>query len=161
MHKPILAIIVFFLLVSNPLFSQDSIYIDSVVKHYNKAYRKNLRLLKNRNDSTLFITAYNRKTGELLGFQFLVSDEKSSDLLRAGQYSFHLYPDGLVLMRIITKSEDRSQSGYAKYLYKNGVIVAREEGKNIDKEYSFLFYKLEEFKKAALEHLRQNEKINE
>jgi hypothetical protein len=39
--------------------------------------------------------------------------------------------------------------------------MAREEGKNIDKDYSFLFYKLEEFKKAALEHLRQNEKINE
>jgi hypothetical protein len=145
------------LLFSAPtyLFGQNNISIDSVLRPFDKTHKKNFKLLKNQNDSAIFLTAYNKRTHEVLGVQILMNKSYSDGMLPGGQYSLHYYPNDIVLIRVIANYSDGKHVGHARYLFQYGILVSKEQDKYIERDYSSLFDNSQLYKQKAIEHLRQ------
>jgi hypothetical protein len=137
------------------LFSQGNINIDSVLKPFDKTYRKNLKLLKNQNDSSVFLTGYNKRTHEVLGVQILMNRSYFDGMLPSGQYSLHYYPNEIVLIRATADHSDGKHVGHARYLFQHGILVSKEQDKYIQRDYSSLFANSQLYKQVASEYLSQ------
>jgi hypothetical protein len=153
MFRP--AIITLLLFIPTYLFCQEKINIDSVLRPYNKTYKKGLRLLKNKNDSSIFLTTYNKKTSELLGVQILINRPYSIELLPRGQYTLHYYPNELVLLRVTAHHSDGKHVGYARYLFQHNILISKEQDKYIERDYSILFANSQLYKQTASRFLNQ------
>lgn len=151
-----LRLLLFVIVLSNQHYLYGQINeIDSITQPFRKEYIKNIKLLKNKNDSSIFLTAYNKKSHKLVGVQILIESNYINSEFRKGQYTFHFYPDNLVLIKVSTEHSQGNRFGDARYLFKSGVLIYKEEDGFIDQDYSFLYTKSDTFKNLGNRFLKK------
>ena len=141
--------------ISFSALSQQNIDIDAIQKSFSKTYKKSVKLLKNENDTSLFVTAYNKHTHEVLGVILLIKKWYKSPVLPVGQYHYYFFPENTILIKVTTDHSDNKHAGRAEYLFQNGALTSKKQDKYIERDYSDLFANAVSYRQIATEYIRQ------
>jgi hypothetical protein len=141
--------------ISLSTFSQQSPDIDSVQKSFSKAYKKSVRFLKNENDTSLFVTAYNKHTHEVLGVILSIKKWYKSPVLTVGQYHYYFFPENMILIKVTADHSDNKHVGRAEYLFQNGKLASKKQDKYIEQDYSSLFANAALYRQISTEYIKQ------
>jgi hypothetical protein len=147
-------IAIFFISISISVSGQDNKIMDSVGKIIKTKYKK-VKWIKNANDTALFITNYDKNTHALLGVIIFIRDTYHHPEFPAGQYHWYFLPDSTVLFKAFTSHSDGRHAGRARYLFQNGMLIAKDGNKYAEQDLSHIYPKAAQYKQAAREFLRQ------
>ena len=145
---------IFFICTWVSVSGQDNKIIDSVGKIINARYKK-IKWLKNSNDTSLFITSYDKHTHELLGVILLIRNTYQNPELPTGQYHWYFLSDSTVFFKAFTLHSDGRHAARARYLFQNGMLIAKDGNRYAEQDFRHLYPKAAQYKQAAREFLRQ------
>jgi hypothetical protein len=153
MHR--LIIIALLSTISIPVFSQETAKIDSIQKSFKKLYRKSVKFLWNKNDTSMFVTAYNKTTHEVLGVMLLIKGPYKNTDLPIGQYHYYFPSEKIVLLRVTADHSDGRHVGRAEYLFLDGVLLSKKQDNYIERDFSGLYSSAGFYKQLAAEYIRE------
>jgi hypothetical protein len=142
--------------ISIPVLSQETAKIDSIHKSIKKVYRrKSVKFLQNKNDTLMFVTAYNKTTHEVLGVILITKRPHGNADLPRGEYHWYFPSEKIVLLRVTADNSDGRHVGRAEYLFQDGILVSKKQDKYMERDFSGLYSSTGFYKQLGAKYIRE------